>query len=438
METASQFYLERGIVANQRQMTIDVFVPASIHPTEAATLYNACRMSCGRLRTYATAKHLEADVPVYLSMKRAYEAMLRIRCSRGVKVQTMYGSCYVKTPELVTLPTCDEASTFAIYLKPDGPLTSEHIFIQATLMYTNMSGQRKLRVHNIALQVVSNLVPVYGSVDIASMVIAMARPITDDLVHDPTTDIYGSLTKSLESTLQTFRQSCLSVGQRHAATSALVLPVKMQGLPLLVYGLLRSAVCLPLDRFRMALISHISLSPVAMTSMMLAPITFGLYHPKVNTQFRLVPTSSAYLMDEPNISTQCVSLIDSGGMLTLCIGKDCPRQYLLSALGTDNFDTIRSMKDIPAIEGSEINEQLRGATRYRIRGLLVTPFHVVIVPPSGQDVEMSALLGSLLVEDVQRSSAGKSVVVTQNLHFTTTLSYVTYLTHLKTHQLQKS
>lgn len=324
-------------------------------------------------------------------------------------------------------------STYACNLALQHDLTVDHIFLQGTIMYTSEEGQRKLRVHNIALPVVRSVIPMYASVDVAAMAASLFRPMVDDMLHDPSYDVYASLNSLLEGSLARFRSQCLSSGQRGPAGGPLLLPKKMQCLPQLVCGFYRSMACCPTHPLRMSLCSDLLSSPVQHNTALLCPISFGLYHPqRSQQQIRVVPTSAAYLSEDA-LSYQCVTVIDAVTSVVLVIGRDAPKPVLMQMFGTENLAEIKRLKDIPIRSPTlspTLSPKLNG--NEAIRALLAdrpgAELQVGVIP---QDIPS---LAPYFCEDVQRQGVESGLKVAEGMKGL--LNYVSYLVQLKGRQTQ--
>jgi protein transport protein SEC24 len=97
----------------------------------------------------------------------AFEAVMRVRASRGVKVSAFHGNHFLRGADLLALPTCDQDKGFSCELAHEEQnLSCSHILIQAALLYTSSDGERRIRVHNLNLPVTQNMSDMYSLVDV--------------------------------------------------------------------------------------------------------------------------------------------------------------------------------------------------------------------------------------------------------------------------------
>ena len=96
---------------------------------------------------------------------------MRIRCGKGVRFTTYHGHFMLRSSYLLALPVvdCDKAFTMQLTLE-DTLLTTQTVYFQVALLYTSSSGERRIRVHTIAILVVSYLGEMYRNVDTGAII----------------------------------------------------------------------------------------------------------------------------------------------------------------------------------------------------------------------------------------------------------------------------
>jgi protein transport protein SEC24 len=89
-----------------------------------------------------------------LTRETGWEAVMRVRCTKGMRLTNFYGNHFLRGPDLLSLPTVNADATYAIELThSDALLSSSTISIQAAVLYTNSGGERRIRVHNVCIPV---------------------------------------------------------------------------------------------------------------------------------------------------------------------------------------------------------------------------------------------------------------------------------------------
>jgi protein transport protein SEC24 len=89
---------------------------------------------------------LAADVERNLSRPTAWEAVMRIRCSRGLRIASFHGHFFNRSTDLLALPTCDPDKSFAVQIAHEETMVGGPVgYVQCALLYTNSNGERRIR-----------------------------------------------------------------------------------------------------------------------------------------------------------------------------------------------------------------------------------------------------------------------------------------------------
>jgi protein transport protein SEC24 len=138
-----------------------------------ATLADLPRKSSGNLYYYpeynsrTLAMKFSNELYHALTRKNAWEAVFRIRCSNGFVQVASYGNVLIKakTTDLILCPTIDQDRVIAYEIeKQDTAIAgngedpnraarrdTSHLYIQSALLYSTSEGERRIRVHNMAV-----------------------------------------------------------------------------------------------------------------------------------------------------------------------------------------------------------------------------------------------------------------------------------------------
>ena len=117
-----------------------------------------------------------AELKRDLTRETAWEAVVRVRCGKGLKITTFHGHFFVRSLDLLALPavSCDQA--FAIQINhEENLLTNDTVYFQCALLYTASVGVRRIRVHTLAVPVVADLGQMYKASDGAAMASVLAK-----------------------------------------------------------------------------------------------------------------------------------------------------------------------------------------------------------------------------------------------------------------------
>jgi protein transport protein SEC24 len=122
----------------------------------------------------------ESELKHCLTRATAFEAVFRVRATRGIAVTAFYGNYFIRGTDLLALPNCTCDSTFALDLSFEDPvLAASVITVQSALLYTSVSGERRIRVSTMVLPVTASLQDMVASVDIDCVVNLLAKQSTE-------------------------------------------------------------------------------------------------------------------------------------------------------------------------------------------------------------------------------------------------------------------
>lgn len=159
-------------------ITCDLFVfthggSKAVQYKNLATLSELAKKSSGSLYYYpeynprSLAMKFSNELYHSLTRKTAWEAVFRIRTSNGFNQIASYGNIQIKakTTDLVLCPSIDSDRIIAYEIeKVDSSLAgssedpnraarrdTSHLYIQSALLYSTSEGERRIRVHNLAI-----------------------------------------------------------------------------------------------------------------------------------------------------------------------------------------------------------------------------------------------------------------------------------------------
>ena len=76
----------------------------------------------------------------------AWEAVIRIRCSKGVRIPHFHGHFFIRSTDLLALPTCDPDKALAVEMAlEDNLVVGNTAYVQCALLYTASCGERRIR-----------------------------------------------------------------------------------------------------------------------------------------------------------------------------------------------------------------------------------------------------------------------------------------------------
>ena len=180
-----EWYKDNAIDFSRLQVSVDVFLFSGQY-TDVGSLSVLSKYTGGSCYYYP-AYHAPRDGTKFhkemthnLCRPTGFEAVMRVRATRGMRISNFYGNHFIRGQDLLALPNCTSDSTFALDLTYDEPnLTATAITVQAALLYTNSSGERRIRVHTMVLPVTSSAPEMLNTLDVDCAVNIISKQAID-------------------------------------------------------------------------------------------------------------------------------------------------------------------------------------------------------------------------------------------------------------------
>ncbi|XP_053732398.1 protein transport protein Sec24C isoform X1 [Synchiropus splendidus] len=329
-----------------------------------------------------------------------FDAVMRVRTSTGIRATDFFGSFFMSNTTDVELAglDCDKAVT--VEFKHDDKLSEETgALMQCAVLYTSCSGQRRLRVHNMAVNCCSQLADLYRNCETDTIINFFSKFAFRGVLNNPTKAVRETLINQCAQILACYRKNCSSP----SSTGQLILPECMKLLPVYLNCVLKSDMLLPG--------AHVSLDDRAylrqLISCMDVAETQVFFYPRLLPMMKLESGSLPVAVrdSEERLSKGGVYLLETGLHLFLWVGASAQQELLLNIFGVSSFGQIDpGMTSLPVLDNPlsqrlhEIVESFRGQ-RSRFMKL------VVVKQEDGSEL----MFKHFLVED-QSVSGGASYV----------------------------
>lgn len=243
LSSADTFYRQNAIEFARSQVSVDLFLFSQQY-ADIATLGTLSKYSAGQVFYYPAFNPVNDGEKFHKEFKHCveretgWEAVMRVRCTQGMRLSNFYGNSFMRGTDLLALPNCNADSTFAIEMTHgDAVLTSTIVSVQAALLYTTSTGERRIRVHTMAAPVTKLYAEIFRSADIDSMCNMMAKSAIESTLKGGLDQVRGSLQKTCVSIIRAYRTSgAYPQGQGYQVN----LPESLQLLPLYVLAMIKN------------------------------------------------------------------------------------------------------------------------------------------------------------------------------------------------------
>ncbi|CAI5658524.1 protein transport protein Sec24C isoform X2 [Oreochromis niloticus] len=329
-----------------------------------------------------------------------FDAVMRVRTSTGIRATDFFGSFYMSNTTDVELAGLDCDKAITVEFKHDDKLSEETgALMQCAVLYTSCSGQRRLRIHNMAVNCCSQLADLYRNCETDTIINYFSKYAFRGILSNPTKAVRETLVNQCAQILACYRKNCASP----SSAGQLILPECMKLLPVYLNCVLKSDVLLPgadvsLDD-RAYLRQLISCMDVAETHV--------FFYPRLLPVMKLESGSLPVAVrdSEERLSKGGVYLLETGLHLFLWVGASVQQELLLNIFGTPSFSQIDSnMTSLPVLD-NPISQALRELI-YSFRAQRSRYMKLMVVK---QEDRAELIFRHFLVED-KSASGGASYV----------------------------
>lgn len=257
-------YNQLGQECVQQGCSVDLFLFNNAY-IDIATIGQVSRLTGGEVFKYTyfqaelDGKRLVEDIIKNVSRPIAFDAVMRVRTSAGVRPTEFFGHFYMTNTtdvelasigrfkitlqigivrtNFIYLTSTDATKSVSIEIKHDDKLPpEENVYIQVALLYTSCSGQRRLRILNLALRVTVTIADVFKCCDLDAMMLFFAKQACFKLMEHSPKQVKDNLIQRSAQILACYRKHCTSP----TSAGQLILPECLKLLPLYSSCLLKN------------------------------------------------------------------------------------------------------------------------------------------------------------------------------------------------------
>ncbi|XP_015191713.1 PREDICTED: protein transport protein Sec24A isoform X2 [Polistes dominula] len=422
LNPATDFYKRLALDCSGQQIAVDLFLLNSQY-SDLATLSGMCKFSGGciyHLPLFRSSKiqhieTLERMLRRYLTRKIGFEAVMRIRCTRGLSIHTFHGNFFVRSTDLLSLPNVNPDAGFAMQISIEESLAeTQNVCFQAALLYTSSKGERRIRVHTLCLPVVATLNEVLHSADQQCIIGLLSKMAVDRSQQSSLSDARDALINVAIDSLSAFKLS------QSTGSTGLVAPTSLKLLPLYIIALLkyiafRSGTSTRLDD-RVFAMCQLKTLPLLQLIQMIYPDLYPIHvlddKNSVDIDGKVCPQPPRLHLSAEKIDSRGAFLMDAGDKILIYVGKNVHPMFCCNVLGVSAFSAIpEEFYELPELDTVE-NERLR----HFVFSLQEEKPYYASVQIIRDDSHFRTLFVEQLIED----------------RFESALSYYEFLQHLKT------
>uniref|UniRef100_A0A0K0DEP8 SECA_MOTOR_DEAD domain-containing protein n=1 Tax=Angiostrongylus cantonensis TaxID=6313 RepID=A0A0K0DEP8_ANGCA len=236
-----EFYTKLGEQCVKAGVTVDLFLfPNSF--IDVASMAQLSAVTGGNVYKYQyfvaekDASRFLADLSHDVSRQIAFDCMARVRSSAGIRPITFQGSFYMENSTDLEMASIDEDKSFFAELKHDDKLSDQNAIIQCAILFTSVSGQRRLRILNLCLPVSSDYNQLYRVADQGALVSYLLKIAVQTNRERGLKEVKEQIFQRCAQILATYREKV----SESAPLGQLILPETLKLLPLFVNSIVKN------------------------------------------------------------------------------------------------------------------------------------------------------------------------------------------------------
>ncbi|OCT99894.1 protein transport protein Sec24D [Xenopus laevis] len=359
---------------------IDLFLFPNQH-VDVASMGTVTMQTGGSLYKYSQfqvhtdGQQFISDLRKDIEKRIGFDAIMRVRTSTGFRATDFFGGIYMSNTSDVEMAGVDCDKTVTVEFKHDDKLNEDTgALIQCALLYTTISGQRRLLIHNISLSCSSQMADIYKSCETDVLINFFAKSAYKAILHHPLKTVRDVLISQTAHMLACYRKTCASP----SAVSQLILPDSMKLLPVYMNCLLKNEVLIgspevPTDerafQRQLVMCMDVASSQLFFYPQLLPIHTIDLKNDSIPTPVRC---------SEERLSEGGIFLLANGINMFLWLGINSPPEFIQGIFNVPSFAHITpEATSLPTVDSphskklKSIMEAIQKKCQYSMKLILV-------------------------------------------------------------------
>lgn len=182
LKPQGQWYKDFALECSRCQISVDTFLFDNKTYVDVATLSQTSQLTGGQSyfyhdwNAYRDGEKFCRDLERNLLRPTGFEAVMRVRCSHGIRVTTHLGNVFLRSSDLLALPNVDADKAFGVQFSITEKLVEvPYMFMQTALLYTTSFSERRIRVITAALPTTSNTAELYKYMDVEAVATLLGK-----------------------------------------------------------------------------------------------------------------------------------------------------------------------------------------------------------------------------------------------------------------------
>ncbi|XP_050538607.1 protein transport protein Sec24A isoform X2 [Daktulosphaira vitifoliae] len=395
MAPSTDFYKKLALECSAEQIAVDLFFISNQY-LDIASISGISKFSAGCIHNFTQFDKKSPSIVTrfincfdrYLSRKIGFEALLRLRCTRGVAVHSFHGNFFVRSSDLLMLPNVNPDNAYGMQLSIEDNLDGLSVVcFQAALLYTSSNAERRIRVHTMCIPVTDNLNDIFQYADQQAITCLIAKMAVDRSTEKSLSDAREAFVNAISDSLSAYKTGCNSV----STSGSILAPIALKLFPLYILATLKHIAFRTNQPTRLddRTFSMCQMKSLPLYSLMqfiypnLYPIHTLEEQPKTNYEkLTDVPLPPLLQLSAERIDSNGIYLMDDSETLIILIGHKCSEQLVNKLFGYVNLNSMPELTTQIAEINSNVSYLLRTFISY-IQHFKPYPLPIEIIKDNG-------------------------------------------------------
>ncbi|XP_050322830.1 protein transport protein Sec24A [Bactrocera neohumeralis] len=349
LNPATDFYKRFALECSGYQIAVDLFLLNQQY-SDMATISGISKYSGGCVHHFPLYQKTKPQIvdsvrqcfKRYLVRKIGFEAVMRIRCTRGLQVHTFHGNFFVRSTDLLSLPNVNPDAGYGMQISYEESLSeAKTVCFQAALLYTNSEGERRIRVHTMCLPVTGSLPEVMHAADTEAIIGLLSKMAVD---RSLTSNVADAREAFINATVDIFNAFKIAQNLPSGQSGQLIAPRSLALMPLYISALLKH------PAFRVGTSTRLDDRVYAMDCMKTLPLDQlmkfiypefylidALFYPNANAleddEEEDLPELPRLQLSAEFLDSRSIFLLDCGNLIIIYVGLNVPVNVLEGVFG---------------------------------------------------------------------------------------------------------
>ena len=132
---------------------------------------------------------------------------MRVRMGRGLRCTSFHGHFMIRSNDLMALPTIDPDKAILVQIGHEEQVVTHNVtYLQCALLYTTSMGERRIRVHTLAIPVVSDVGQMFKTCDGPAAAAVLAKLAAEKIRTSTLRDTTAILNRKISDILKEYRR----------------------------------------------------------------------------------------------------------------------------------------------------------------------------------------------------------------------------------------